>query len=218
MKSAFSIWSLFTLLLVLLPSLYLFYTWPSLPAHVPTHFDTGGNANGFTNKENMWLLCTLVPLSIYLLLWFAPRLDPKQRLNAGSANYQKLMLALVGLVSGLLVYSLYLAVHPLVKAGEGMAILMGLFFMLIGNYLTTVPPNYFMGFKTPWALEFPLIWARVHRVGGWLFFATGLLSALLAVVWSAPLATGVLIAGVLATVVVVYGYSYYLYQQVSKAA
>lgn len=218
MKAGFSIWNLFTLLLMLLPSLYLFYTWPSLPAHVPTHFDIGGNANGYTNKESMWLLCTLLPLSIYLLLWFTPRFDPKRRLNAGSANYQKLILALMGLLSGLLVYSLYLAVHPQERAGQGMAILMGLFFMLIGNYLTTVPPNYFMGFKTPWALEFPLIWARVHRVGGWLFCITGLLSALLAVVWSAPVATGVLIAGVLATVVVVYGYSYYLYQQVSKAA
>jgi uncharacterized membrane protein len=90
--------------------------------------------------------------------------------------------------------------------------------MLMGNYLTTVPPNYFMGFKTPWALEFPLIWARVHRVGGWMFCVTGLLSALLAVLWSVPVATGVLVAGVLATVIVVYGYSYYLYQQVGKAA
>ncbi|MBC8082102.1 MAG: SdpI family protein, partial [Hymenobacter sp.] len=98
-------------------------------------------------------------------------------------------------------------------AGRGLAGLLGLFFALLGNYLTTVQPNYFVGFKTPWALEFPRIWTRTHRLGGWLFFATGLLTALLALVWSAGAALAVLLVGVLATTVAVYGYSYWLYRK-----
>lgn len=98
-----------------------------------------------------------------------------------------------------------------------MAVVLGLFFALVGNYLTTVQPNYFVGFKTPWALEFPRIWARVHRLGGRLFFASGLLSAVLALVFPVQVATVVLLVGVFASVAVVYWYSYWLYKKEMQA-
>ncbi|GAB3229578.1 SdpI family protein [Hymenobacter seoulensis] len=218
MKPKLTIWNLLVLLLLVLPVAYLVYTWPLLPAQIPTHFSAAGAANGFTAKENVWLLCLGMPLGTYLLLAFLPRLDPKKRLDTSSVNYQKLLLALVGLTSGLAVFSLYAALHPAVQPGRGLAVIMGVFFALMGNYLTTVQPNYFVGFKTPWALEFPLIWARTHRLGGRLFFATGGLSALLGLVGSAEIAMAVLLVGVLGTVVAVYAYSYWLYQQEMKQA
>lgn len=218
MNSKFSIWRVLTLAALVAPVACLAYTWEALPAQIPTHFGLDGSADGYTAKNNMWLMCLGLPLGTYLLLVFLPRLDPKQRLDAGNPNYQKLLLALVALVSGLGIFSLYAALHPTVQAGRGLPVLLGVFFALMGNYLTTVQPNYFVGFKTPWALEFPLIWSRTHRLGGRLFFATGLLSALLAVVWSAQVATTVLLVGVLGTTVAVYVYSYRLYQQEMKAA
>jgi uncharacterized membrane protein len=218
MKTKFSIWHLLTLLALVLPTAYLAITWDALPAQIPTHFDASGNANGYTGKQSIWLLCLGLPVGTYLLLTFLPRLDPKQRLEAGNTNYQKLILALVALMSGLSMYSLYAALHPGNQTGKGLAVIMGVFFACMGNYLTTVQPNYFVGFKTPWALEFPRIWARVHRVGGWLFFATGLLSAAVALLWSGEVATGILIVGVLGSVVVVYGYSYWLYRKEMQTA
>lgn len=216
MKTKFSIWHLLTLLTLVLPLLYLAYTWDALPAQIPTHFDSAGNPNGYTNKNHIWLLCLGLPVGTYLLLRFLPRLDPKRQLDADNLNYQKLLLALVGLMSGLGLYSLYVALHPSKTPGQGVIVLTGLFFAALGNYLTTVQPNYFVGFKTPWALEFPLIWARVHRLGGRLFFAVGLLSAAAALLWSAELGTGVLLVGVLGSVVVIYGYSYWLYKQQTR--
>lgn len=218
MKRPFSAWHLLTLVLLVLPSLYLVYAWSALPAQIPTHFDTAGNADGYTARQNMWLLCIGLPVGTYLLLTFLPRLDPKRQLDAGNPNYQKLMLALVALMSGLSIYSLYAALHPSQQTGQGLAVLMGLFFAFIGNYLTTVQPNYFIGFKTPWALEFPRIWVRVHRVGGRLFFATGVLSAVLGLLGVVAAATTVLVVGALTTVVVVYSYSYWLYRKEMPAA
>lgn len=213
-----TIWKLLTLVALVLPTAYLIYTWPVLPAQIPTHFNAAGAADGFTSKENMWLLCLGLPVGTYLLLAFLPRLDPKRRLDSGTTNYQKLQLLLVALISGISVFSLYAAQHPGVQPGRGLMVIMGVFFALVGNYLTTVQPNYFVGFKTPWALEFPLIWARTHRLGGRLFFTTGVLSALVALVWSGEVATGVLLVGVLGTTVAVYVYSYWLYRQEMAAA
>lgn len=218
MKTKFSVWHVLTLVALVLPIVYLDYTWDALPTQIPTHFDAGGNANGYTDKQNIWLLCLGLPLSVYLLLTFLPRLDPKQRLEAGNTNYQKLILALVALMSGLSIYSLYAALHPGGQTGRGLAVIMGVFFAFMGNYLTTVQPNYFVGFKTPWALEYPRIWARTHRLGGWLFFATGVLSAAVGLLWSAEVATGLLIVGVLGSVIVVYAYSYWLYKKEMQTA
>lgn len=218
MKTKLSAWHLLTLLLLGLPMLYLRYTWNVLPARIPTHFDTAGEANGYTDKANMWLIAGVLPVATYLLFRFAPRFDPKRRLRFDNPNYQKLMLAFVGLLSGLGVFSLWAALHPAATPGKGLAVLLGLFFALLGNYLTTVQPNYLLGFKTPWALEFPRIWARVHRVGGRLFFAVGLLSAATALLGPVEAASGVLLVGLLGSVAVVYGYSYWLYRQEMRAA
>ena len=38
MKPSPSIWRLLTLLVLVLPTLYLLWAWPSLPAHIPSHF------------------------------------------------------------------------------------------------------------------------------------------------------------------------------------
>jgi uncharacterized membrane protein len=213
MKLSFSVWHALTLLALVLPACYLAYTWDALPAQIPTHFDTSGNPNGYTDKAHIWLVCIGLPVGTYLLLLFLPRFDPKRRLDAGSFNYQKLMLALIALISGLSIFSLYAALHPGGQFGRGLAVIMGLFFALLGNYLTTVQPNYFVGFKTPWALEFPRIWTRVHRLGGRLFFAIGLLSAAVGLLGSAEVATGVLLVGVLGATAAVYGYSYWLYRK-----
>lgn len=88
MKASFSIWHLLTLLTLVLPVVYLLYTWNALPAQIPTHFDIGGNANGYTDKTNIWIICVLLPLSTYLLFLFIPRFDPKQRLDANNPNYR----------------------------------------------------------------------------------------------------------------------------------
>ncbi|MBG8554223.1 SdpI family protein [Hymenobacter guriensis] len=217
MKTPFSLWSLLSLIALVLPTAYLVYCWDALPAQIPTHFDANGQANGFTAKESMWWLCLALPLGMYALLHFLPRFDPKKQLSGTSVNYQKLQFLLVAMLSGVSLYSLYVAQHAGTPPGSGLAVILGLFFALLGNYLTTVPQNYFVGIRTPWALESTIIWARTHRLGGYLFFGVGLLSAGLAF-WSAPVATTVLVAGVLGTVVATYVYSYYLYRQMLNAA
>ena len=117
-----------------------------------------------------------------LLLTCLPHFDPKCRLDASNINFQKLRLAVVGLLSGIACYSVYLGLHPNAASATGIAVLVGGFFVFMGNYLTTVQPNYFVGIRTPWTLDSPRVWARTHRAGGILFCLTGLLMVGLALV------------------------------------
>lgn len=212
MKKNLLPWQLLTLAAVLAPSLYLLYVWPQLPAQVPTHFDGSGQANGYTGRSSMWLLTLGLPLGTALFFSVLPYLDPKRRLDSGSVNFQKLRLAMVVMLGGLASYSLYMALHPGTE-GRGLLVLVGLFLAFMGNYLTTVQPNYFVGIRTPWTLESPTVWARTHRVGGIGFCLVGLLIAGLALVVPAQQLHLVFVGLLLLTAVFCYGYSYVVFRQ-----
>ncbi|MDO7853614.1 SdpI family protein [Hymenobacter convexus] len=212
------LWQLLTLVLLVVPSLYLLYVWRELPAQVPTHFDSSGQANGYTGREHLWLLTLGLPLGAAVLLSALPYLDPKRRLDGANANFQKLRLALVALLSGLACYSLYLGVHPGTPPGQGLAVLLGVFFMFMGNYLTTVQPNYFVGIRTPWTLESPTVWARTHRIGGIMLCLAGVLLVLLAFVLPAAWVMPVLLVLIVGTSLFSYGYSYWLFREEQKVS
>jgi uncharacterized membrane protein len=53
----------------------------------------------------------------------------------------------------------------------------GLLFAFLGNYLTRVEPNWFVGIRTPWTLSSDKVWRKTHRTGGWFFVAGGLVIA-----------------------------------------
>jgi uncharacterized membrane protein len=206
-------WQLLTLVALVVPSLYLFYAWPALPAQIPTHFGLNGQANDYTSRGHIWLLTLALPLGIFLLFSILPRFDPKRRLDSSSVNFQKLRLAVVALLSALACYVLYVALHPGTQPTRGMMVLLGLFFAFMGNYLTTVQPNYFIGIRTPWTLENATVWARTHRLGGILFCLSGLLLLVLALVLPLRWLPGVLFALVMGPALVSYGYSYWVFRQ-----
>jgi hypothetical protein len=74
----------------------------------------------------------------------------------------------------------------------------GLLFVVIGNYLTRVEPNWFVGIRTPWTLSSDKVWRKTHRTGGWLMVIGGLAFAL-----GAFLPPGALLPLLIATIVVV---------------
>jgi len=224
MKPSLSIWQILPLPFLVLPSLILLWlillwlillwAWPALPARIPSHFGIG-NIGDYTSRDNIWLLTSALPLGTYLMLVTLPRFDPRRLLVADSRSLHKLTLLLVGGISLLACYSLYLSLHPLHVPGWEMGAGICLFLVLLGSYLTTVPPNYFLGVRTPWTLESNLVWLKTHRLMGRLFFGAGLALLALLVLGSLAWFEPALLVLVLGAVGVGYGYSYWVYRQVA---
>ena len=213
MKKNLLPWQLLTLAALVLPMLYLLWAWPRVPAQVPLHFGPDGRVNGYGSRDRLWLLTVALPLGVALLFSALPRFDPKRRLDGDSVNFQKLRLVTVALLGGINSYILYLALHPGTGPSRGLVVALGLFFALLGNYLSTVQPNYFVGIRTPWTLESPAVWARTHRVGGILFCVGGLLLAGLALVLPLAWAMPMLLAMILGIAAFSCIYSYVLFRQ-----
>jgi uncharacterized membrane protein len=43
-------------------------------------------------------------------------------------------------------------------------------FMILGNFMGNLRPNYFAGIRTPWTLDDPEIWRATHRIGARILF------------------------------------------------
>ena len=218
MKKNLLPWQLLTLLALALPALYLLWAWPQVPAQVPMHYGIDGQANRYDSRNGLWLLTLALPVGVALLFAALPHLDPKRRLDADSVNFQKLRLAVVALLGVINSYTLYLTLHPGTGPGRELAVLLGVFFVFLGNYLTTVQPNYFVGIRTPWTLESPGVWARTHRLGGMVFCVAGLLTTGLALVLPLAWVYPALLALVLGTALFCYAYSYVAFRQERQAS
>ncbi|TVT43275.1 DUF1648 domain-containing protein [Hymenobacter setariae] len=212
MKRSLSIWHLLSFLVLVLPTLYLIWAWPALPSRIPSHFGIGSIDN-YTSRSHVWLLTSALPIGTYLILTFLPRFDPRRRLAADSRSFHKLSLLLVAGLSASACYCLYLALHPEQLPDWKMGAGISLFLALVGNYLTTVQPNYFLGIRTPWALESDIVWLKTHRLVGRLLFGGGLGLLALAVLGPLTWFEPALLLVVLGIVGLSYGYSYWLYQQ-----
>jgi uncharacterized membrane protein len=87
----------------------------------------------------------------------------------------------------------------------------GALLILIGNYLGKLRRNFWAGIRTPWTLTNSIVWERTHRLGGWLFVAAGVLDIIMAFV--APLRLWGMLVLILLLVVILFVYSYVVYQR-----
>jgi len=95
-----------------------------------------------------------------------------------------------------------------------MLIGIGILFVLIGNYMGKVRQNYFVGFKTPWALANEDVWNKTQRVGGLMFVLTGIVFIIEAFLkwYLLPIFIIVMILTVILPIL----YSYWVFKQLEK--
>lgn len=91
----------------------------------------------------------------------------------------------------------------------------GILFVVIGNYMPQLRPNYFMGIRTPWALENEYVWKKTHSMGGIVFCLMGLL-LIAAGFFSSEIMIGVLTFGILGGCVWLYVYSWMVYRKLMR--
>ena len=195
-------------ILILLPFVYLSVIWKSLPSQIATHFDFGGNPNGWTDKSNLIYLFGALGIGTYLIMLFIPAFDPKKKIEQMGEKYYSLRLLMTFFMTVLSVYILYTGNGN--KINPGLIIgFMGLFFAILGNYLQTVKPNYFIGIRTPWTLENEQTWKRTHRLGGRMWMTGGLLIVILSFITDSNSILWIvfgIITGIIVIVPVVYSY------------
>jgi uncharacterized membrane protein len=188
-------------------------SWTSAPDRIPVHWGLEFQPDRYGGKFEGLLLMPMICLAAYVfLLLVAPRIDP------GRANYPRfagttavIRIALVAFMAG--VYALVQLWIRGIEWSLGilLPLMLGVLFIVLGNLLGKVRPNWFIGIRTPWTLASKVAWSRTHRLGGWLFIGCGFLwlgSPLIHRAWAPLVPMFTLLAGSLALSV----YSYFLWR------
>jgi len=190
----------------LIPFAYLAYIWPSLPQKVPMHWNASGEIDRWGDKSETILLPVLMTGIVYLLFLIIPKIDPKGKLENMGNKLNHFRLILTGFMSILCLYILY-SIKTVNGDPRILFPILGLLFAFLGNYMKTMKPNYFIGFRTPWTLENEEVWKKTHKFGGLLWFIGGLLITLTFLVSEKiQLYTFIAITVVITIVPVVYSY------------
>lgn len=186
--------------------------YPDLTDQVPRHWDVYGNVDGYMAKQWLFALA-LLPAGIYYLFPIIRKVDPKsQNYERHEEVYSLFRLILSLMMFGVYYLSLFAATGKDVNIGLFMPILVGIIFVIIGNYMGKIKQNFFMGIRTPWTLSNENVWNKTHRFGGNVFVLMGLLLMLSSVLRS-DFFVGLLLSMVVVMVVGLFLYSYIIFRK-----
>ena len=156
------------------------WAWTQLPpgAQVPIHWGADGQPDGWADKTVGLFLMPLIAAGVAVLLALIPRFEPRRaNLERSGKAYGATWIGLMLVLGGMHLLAISVALGASLDLTRIVMIATGALFVLIGNYLPKVRPNYLMGIRTPWTLASDLAWRRTHRVGGRLFVIEGLILA-----------------------------------------
>lgn len=185
------------------------YYYPILPKIVPSHFNLQGRADGWMSKPAFYAVMGGVVFGIYLLLTFLPAIDPlKKKIEPRLSVVMSIRDVLMVFFAALFFLSLQ-AAHEGVLRARLLQIVLGLLFVILGNYMPKIPQNWFLGIRTPWTISSARIWKKTHILGGWLFMLAGLIFI---VAGSFGMSNTVPIVAIIAAGGISILYSFYLYK------
>lgn len=132
-----------------------------------------------------------------------------------SPVFDKIAMGMVVFMAALGFVTIHMSLGSTVAVGKLMPSLIGLLFAFLGNLMHNVKPNYFVGVRLPWTLNSDQNWRKTHQLTGKLWFAGGVLLAVLGLFLPVEPGTYVMmiILAVLVLIPIFYSYSLYRKEQ-----
>lgn len=201
----------FILVILIVPFFVSAYFWDELPDEVPTHFNIQGEADDWGPK---WMAAYLIPmigLGTYLMILLLPAIDPKKKIESAQKPVAAIRMFTSVFMVGIYAFVMAASLGTTINFSNYIIIGVGMLILIVGNYMNSIKPNYFIGIRTPWTLENQEVWKRTHRLSSKIWIVGGLLLML------SPLVPEMIrldyliyiIVGILAGIPLVYSYVIY---------
>jgi uncharacterized membrane protein len=203
------------LIIIAVPIGYLSSIYNTLPQTIPIHFNLEGRANGWGDKSTLiftTLMMTVIGIGTYFLVKFTHKIDPKKAAGQSPELMKKIALSVLIFLSLIQLIIIHSSVANQIDGTKFIFPLIGIFFAVLGNFMHSIKPNYFIGFRIPWTLENEENWRKTHYLVSKVWVAGGILIAVFSLLTS-PL-IGVILSGIILVFMIVLPivYSYQLYK------
>lgn len=202
-------------LVILLPIVIGMWLWSSFPEQMQSYWFSGSKTVGWREK---FLSVFVFPVSIFVIYWFiiftiARDLKNKEQ-SSKAVNMALWIIPMITFVVSCNIYAIPFADG--FHVGMIMRAIVGIVFIVIGNYLPKCRQNQTIGVKVKWALHNEENWNRTHRFTGKVWMLCG--AVILATVFMpTDISMGLFIVLVLLMIFLPMVYSYMYYRKQLKA-
>lgn len=202
----------FSWIFVLVSSLISLFTYPLLPDRVPTHWNIQGEVDQYAPKAWSSLFFPVIVLGLLLTFSLLPKLDPnKDKYHLFYPEWRVIQNGILAFFVYLQAVTTYTALNPQQDILPLVLLGLGTLFVVLGNYLSKIRQNYFLGIKLPWTIANEDNWNKTHRFASWCFVLVGLILLVEAVIqWQVQ---RVVVMSVAVAVLAPSLYSYWLFRQ-----
>ena len=204
-------------ILIILISIALgFYFYSVFPDTVPMHWGINGEVDRWGSKlEGAWLM-PIIAIGMYILFRFLPLIDPKkEKYQQFSRIYFIFRLIILLMMLAIYLVASFNTLGYNVKVEIWIPVAVGVLFLIMGNYMGKLKPNWFMGIRTPWTLSNDEVWNKTHRLGGKLFIIFGILMIITPLLPYSNIFANLLIPVIIVSLIPII-YSYILFRKVKK--
>lgn len=166
----------YLLLLILAMFVVSIVVYADLPNKIPMHWNLKGEVDNYANRFWGAFMMPIINIGVLLLMLYTPVIDPSKE------NYASFKSSYRIIRSGLIIF--FAVLHFIILAyslgyeldiAKIVVLIVGVLFLILGNYMPRVRHNYFLGIKTPWSLANEKVWRKTQRFGGKLFLLSGII-------------------------------------------
>ncbi|TDR17508.1 SdpI family protein [Marinicella litoralis] len=199
-------------LLLIVTWIVAFWYEAKLPEKIPSHWNIEGEVDGYMNKPWGVYMLPIISTITSVVLMLLPKIAPKGfKLESAKSVYETIVLIMAVFMLGVMILIFEAGMNKNIDMNQWMMVGIGSLFIIVGNYLSKVPKNFFLGIRTPWTLASDVVWYKTHRLGSWTFVLAGIV-ALLGGFLQWPVEW--LIGGFVAAALVPFVYSLVIYKQI----
>lgn len=195
--------------IVILSYLGTCMVYPFLPDFIPIQFNAEWIPVQYTGKWAI-LLLGLIPAAILFLMRLLPQIFEikRKRNKRNSLRMQTVIIIFPVAAVWMCVVAAMDATFPLSNIAP---VILGLLFIVTGNYLPTTNRNYWIGIRTPWTLLDTKVWRKTNRLGGYLVSLLGLILMISSLLWDSYFI--IFFVAIFIIVVILMLYSYQIYRK-----
>ncbi|MGB9857000.1 MAG: SdpI family protein [Dictyoglomaceae bacterium] len=208
---------LLVILLILLMFVSGIIVYPFLPEKVPAHWNIKGEVDRYESRFWGAFGIPLLVLAIYLGLLYLPYIDPKRENYLKFEGVYRIIRHTFVIIFSLIHFTiLYIALGgPKNLVPKIIPAVLGILFIILGNYMPKIKYNWFIGIRTPWTLSNEEVWRKTHRFSGFAFVIAGIF--LLISGFLPPYLNFLLgIGGILIAVILSILYSFLVYKKLAN--
>ena len=195
-------------IVILLPMLIGFFGGSILPKELTVHWGIDGEPDGWMGQSVFFILPAVLLVIHWVCMIITAVVDKNAEQNKKIMNMTFCIIPVISLTSSGVIFTTALGYTSNMYAI--ILLIIGISFIIIGNYMPKTTRNRTMGIKIKWALSNDENWNATHRFGGKVMVAAGFLCFLMMPLPSAAFPFAVIPLILLAVIApIVYSYRFY---------